>query len=140
MESLTLETLQLTHVYRGKKPKKDVYGLVDDRQVLHITGSQHPVKKGKKVVYTKPYLDWIKLKSTPPTETLFISPDSEIWQMRYEDETKLPCIEYDYVVQYDSPKVERGKNYPKITLKKFLEWASHDVTDQIPKGEWANKF
>ena len=98
------------------------------------------VKKGKKVVYTKPYLDWIKLKSTPPTETLFISPDSEIWQMRYEDETKLPCIEYDYVVQYDSPKVERGKNYPKITLKKFLEWASHDVTDQLPKGEWANKF
>lgn len=138
METLTLDTLQISHVYRGKNPKKDLWGLFDDRQVLHISGSRHPVKSGKKYVYTKAFTEWIKLKSTPPTTDLSISPDSEIWQMRYEGETKLSCIEYDYVIQYDSPSVGQGKHYPKISLQKFLKWASHDITDKLPKGEWSN--
>lgn len=39
-------------------------------------------------------------------------------------------------VQYDSPSVRNGRNYPKITAQKFLKWADKDVTDLMPKGEW----
>lgn len=39
-------------------------------------------------------------------------------------------------VQYDSPSVRNGRNYPKITAQKFLKWAKEDVTELMPKGEW----
>lgn len=39
-------------------------------------------------------------------------------------------------VQYDGPSVHAGRHYPTVTLQKFLDWASHDVTDELPKGEW----
>lgn len=30
-------------------------------------------------------------------------------------------------VQYDSSAVADGKNYPKVSMLKFLKWASHEV-------------
>lgn len=40
-------------------------------------------------------------------------------------------------VQYDGPSVAFGKHYPKVTKEKFLAWASHDVTDELPPNEYA---
>lgn len=40
-------------------------------------------------------------------------------------------------VQYDSPSVSFGRHYPTATIEKFRAWASHDVTDELPKGEYA---
>ncbi len=39
-------------------------------------------------------------------------------------------------VQYDSPTVRMGRNYPTTTMEKFLKWADRDITDEMPKGEW----
>lgn len=39
-------------------------------------------------------------------------------------------------VQYDGPSVHAGRHYPTVSKEKFLEWASHDVTDELPPGEW----
>ncbi|QIM66309.1 hypothetical protein A4G16_02430 [Mannheimia granulomatis] len=44
--------------------------------------------------------------------------------------------EYQEVVQYDSPTVRSGQNYPKVSVIKFLKWAKSDVTVEMPKGEW----
>jgi len=41
-------------------------------------------------------------------------------------------------IQYDSPSVSGGRHYPKVSRERFEKWASHDVTDQLPKGEWVN--
>ena len=43
---------------------------------------------------------------------------------------------FGITVQYDSPSVKNGKNYPKVSMEKFLKWADKDITDQMPKGEW----
>lgn len=40
-------------------------------------------------------------------------------------------------VQYDSPSVSFGRHFPKTTIEKFFAWASHDVTDELPQGEYA---
>jgi len=42
-----------------------------------------------------------------------------------------------YNVQYDSPSVKDGRRYPTVSREKFLAWASHEVTSEIPKGNWA---
>ena len=42
-----------------------------------------------------------------------------------------------YEIQYDGPSVGFGKNYPKVPTEKFLAWASHDVTDELPAQEYA---
>lgn len=39
-------------------------------------------------------------------------------------------------VQYDGPCVHAGRKYPSVSKEEFLEWASHDVTDELPPGEW----
>jgi hypothetical protein len=39
-------------------------------------------------------------------------------------------------VQYDSPSVGMGRRFPEISIEAFLKWASHDVTDELPEGEW----
>ena len=39
-------------------------------------------------------------------------------------------------VQYDGPAVAWGRKYPLVSIEKFLAWASHDVTDDLPPGEW----
>ena len=36
-------------------------------------------------------------------------------------------------VQYDSPSVSFGRHYPTVTIEKFRAWASHDVTDELPR-------
>ncbi|MDU4688605.1 MAG: hypothetical protein E6Y18_06255 [Serratia marcescens] len=40
-------------------------------------------------------------------------------------------------VQYDSPSVSFGRNYPSVSRDKFLAWAERDVTDELPPGEFA---
>lgn len=40
-------------------------------------------------------------------------------------------------VQYDSPTVRDGANYPVLSMEKFLAWARRDITDSMPKnGDW----
>ena len=39
-------------------------------------------------------------------------------------------------VQYNGPAVAIGRNYPIIPMSRFLQWASHDVTDLLPENEW----
>lgn len=40
-------------------------------------------------------------------------------------------------VQYDGPAVKLGHRYPKVPKDKFVAWASHDCTDELPQGEYA---
>lgn len=40
-------------------------------------------------------------------------------------------------IQYDGPAVSRGSPYPRMHMAKFLEWVSHNVTEETPPGEWA---
>lgn len=40
-------------------------------------------------------------------------------------------------VQYDSPSIGFGKKYGKATTEAFLKWAGSDVTDEMPKEDWA---
>lgn len=40
-------------------------------------------------------------------------------------------------VQYDGPSVRVGQRRPTVTREAFLEWASHDVTDELEPGEYA---
>lgn len=40
-------------------------------------------------------------------------------------------------IQYDGPSVSLGSNYPKVSKEKFLKWVDRDVTDELPKGEYA---
>jgi hypothetical protein len=44
----------------------------------------------------------------------------------------------DFCVQYDGPAVGFGRHYPKVERAKFEAWAGADVTDSLPKGEWAS--
>jgi hypothetical protein len=39
-------------------------------------------------------------------------------------------------LQYDSPTVRYGQNFPKVTHAQFREWAGRDITDEMPKYEW----
>lgn len=32
-------------------------------------------------------------------------------------------------VQYDGPAVKFGQSYPRVSIKKFLRWASHEITE-----------
>jgi hypothetical protein len=41
-------------------------------------------------------------------------------------------------VQYDGPSVATGRHYPTVKIDAFLRWAHCDVTDELPKGEWAS--
>ncbi|MFG1599488.1 hypothetical protein [Klebsiella quasipneumoniae] len=51
------------------------------------------------------------------------------------DRTVTWCSEKS--VQYDSPSVSFGRHYPMVSIEKFRSWASHDVTDELPQGEYA---
>ncbi len=42
-----------------------------------------------------------------------------------------------FEVQYDGPSVANGRHYPRVPIEKFREWASHDVTDELPEGKYA---
>lgn len=39
-------------------------------------------------------------------------------------------------VQYDGPSVGIGQRHPSVPTVKFLSWASHEVTDEIPDDDW----
>lgn len=39
-------------------------------------------------------------------------------------------------VQYDGPAITLGRTRPLISLDAFLEWAKHDITQQLPAGEY----
>lgn len=39
-------------------------------------------------------------------------------------------------VQYDGPAVNFGRTLPVISLEQFRTWAKHDITDQLPAGEY----
>jgi len=136
---LKFEDLKVRNVYRGKKPK--VIGVfsrdIDDRDIIYI--SQH-----KSIIehvdhgYTPEYEAWCKEKTYPTRYLHNISDQAE-----YEAKTDKPCknIEtiWDYIVQYDSPSVKNGKNYPKIAASKFLKWAAENITDKMPaNGDWSN--
>ena len=41
-------------------------------------------------------------------------------------------------VQYDGPSVAPGRHSPCVPIAKFLEWPGHDVTDELPPGEYAS--
>ena len=41
-------------------------------------------------------------------------------------------------VQFDSPSVAAGRQYPVVSKDKFLAWADRDVTDELPDGSWAD--
>lgn len=41
------------------------------------------------------------------------------------------------LVQYDSPSVSFGRKHPCVSMEAFIKWADRDVTDELPKGEWA---
>ena len=43
-----------------------------------------------------------------------------------------------FEVQYDGPAVKFGSKYPRISKEDFRAWAERDVTDELPKGEYAN--
>ncbi len=75
--ALTAADIKRGRLYRGKKPRKNVFtGDYDDRVVLHI--------------------DQIGMH-----------------------------------VQYDSYFVANGRHYPKVTMEKFLRWASHEVPNEV---------
>ena len=51
------------------------------------------------------------------------------------DRTLIGCSATSF--QYDSPSVSFGRHYPRVSIEKFRVWASHDVTDELPQGEYA---
>lgn len=140
VKQLAFEDLKVRNVYRAKRPKE--IGLftryLDDRDIRYI--SQH-----RSIVdridhgYHQEFIDWCNAKSFPSRFA-----HSEVDQIEYEQKTGKEArnIEpvWDYTVQYDSPSVKNGKNYPTISASKFLKWAAEDVTTQMPdNGDWATK-
>lgn len=126
--------VKVGQIFEAKKPK--AIGLFDplydDRQILYVSSSKTVVDHIDHG-FNQEYLDWCK-----EHYLRFIT--SEIDQIEYENETgklakNIEAV-WDYKVQYDSPSVKPGKNYPTITLTKFLKWAGKDITDTMPKGEW----
>lgn len=137
---LKFEELKVGQVYRSKKPKMiGVFGqLVDDRQIIHI--SQFKCNMGHiDHGYTPEFEEWCQKNSAR-----FCIKSSAFDQMQFELETSKQAkhIEtiWDYSIQYDSPSVKDGKNYPTIPASKFIKWAAKNVTEIMPKGEWANKL
>jgi hypothetical protein len=137
--SLSFEDLKVGQVYRAKKPKMiGIFDpLVDDRQILYISQHKSPVDHIDHG-YTLEYLEWCKKTGNSSW------PSSELTQCEYERETNKEAkrIEtvWDYQVQYDSPSVKYGKKHPTIPAQKFLKWAAKNVTEIMPKGEWAKEF
>lgn len=133
---LKFEDLKVNQVYRGKKPK--IIGifdpLVDDRQILYVSPHRSVVGKIDHG-YTAEFEAWCK-------EWTSRYSGSEYDQLKFEEETgknakNIEAI-WDYMIQYDSPSVKDGKNYPTIPASKFIEWAAKNVTEIMPKGDWAS--
>ncbi len=137
LPNLPFEEFKVGQVYRSKKPKTIGFfdPLIDDRQILHISQFRCVVDHIDHG-YNPEFEDWVQKKSWP-SRSIY----SEIDQLEYEKESGKSAhnieVIWDYVIQYDSPSVKNGKNYPKISAAKFIKWAAKNVTEIMPKGEWA---
>ena len=131
------EKLKVNQVWEAKKPKlinSGFFRYYNDRQILHISEYKtyfKPIDHG----YTPEFVEWC---SKPVS---YRHTTSNLSQTEYEKETDKPCktmeTVFDYSVQYDSPTVKNGKNYPSIPMKEFLAWAGREVSkDEIPEGDW----
>lgn len=60
-----------------------------------------------------------------------------MFQPFFNDRQIIWCSYEANLVQYDSPTVLPGRNYPKVSIEKFLKWAGRDVTEELPEGRWA---
>ena len=138
---MNIDDLKIGQVWRGKKPK--LVGVfepyVDDREILHISGSRQPVKRGGKYVYTKQFTEW-KEEKTKDINSKYLS--QEYLEMMFEKENpEVGYIEYDYVIQYNSPSVKIGSKYPTMYFEKFKAWAGKEISSALGKqGEWATKL
>ncbi len=65
------------------------------------------------------------------------APAGTLFDQRVNDRT-IVWIGLFGTVQYDSPSVAFGRHLPKVDEAVFRRWASHDVTDQLPEGEYAS--
>ncbi len=121
-------------IFEAKKPKSVGFmGFLNDRQILHVSEFRCPrnIDKG----LSPEYLEWCEkgnhfVKSVH-TEYLYgheTGKDARVYELVYE-----------YRVQYDSPTVKDGKNYPSVWESEFEQWAGKEVTDVMPKGEWRRK-
>lgn len=136
---LKFEDLKVGQVYRSKRPK--MIGIfdpvVDDRQILFVS----PHRKVIEYIdhgYTPEFEEWCKKPGS------YRHTYSNIDQEKFEAETgkahrNIEAV-WDYTIQYDSPSVKNGKNYPTIPASKFIKWAAKNVTEIMPKGDWANKL
>lgn len=61
---------------------------------------------------------------------------STVGVFRYLNDRQILWMD-DVTIQYDSPAVGFGRKFPKVSREKFEKWAGSEVTDQLPKGEWA---
>lgn len=136
LPQLAKDDIKVGRCYSAKKPKRVILEfseLYDDKQVLYIS----PNKSHKEIVhieYAPEFQEWVK-------KEIYHSLTSEYSQMCFESEhpdkvARILTVEWDYNVQYDSPSVKNGKNYPMMPMKKFLAWVGKDVTELMPKGDW----
>lgn len=140
IKPLTLEDLKVGQVYRGKRPKTiGIFEpLVDDRQIRYISEFRKAVKYIDHG-FTPEFEEWCK-------KGLYKHTHSELDQLEFEKESdfklsakKIETV-WEHMVQYDSPSVKHGKNYPTIPVSKFIKWAEKNVSDIMPKGEWASSL
>lgn len=120
-------------IFAAKKEKVvNSHGEYNDRQILYVTEFRHIVKV-EFVGYNPEFTKWCE-------ESSFRFAGSSISELEFESETNKPAKLYnnlfDYLVQYDTPSLARGCNYPSIPQSKFEAWAGKEVTDITPKGEW----
>ena len=133
---LKIEELKTGQVYRSKKPKLIGFfePLVDDRQILHISQFRSVVDYIDHG-YNPEFEEWCNKKQYS-TRTSSSYTD----QLDFEAETgkshkNIECV-WEHTIQYDSPSVKDGKNYPAISASKFIKWAEKNITEIMPKGEW----
>ncbi len=136
-EELKLEDLKEGQVYRGKKPK--LIGLfdslVDDRQILYIAPNKSVIEYIDRG-YNPNFIKWCKENG----KTLTYSSDQFEFEKDTDEDYRNIEPVMDYLVQFDSPSVRLGRKQPMIPATKFLKWARRNVTDLLPKGEWASSL
>lgn len=100
-----------------------------------VTASAFEQARSAKAAKPKPDLSADALKVGRTYRAKRPAKAGEFLDPRFNDRT-IKWLGGD-VVQYDGPAVAVGRHYPKTSVKAFLTWASHDVTDELPPGEYA---
>lgn len=59
----------------------------------------------------------------------------KIWYGGFNDRYVLWLSPLRKKVQYDGPVVKTGAHFPMVDMYAFLNWASHDVTDEHEQKE-----